>query len=227
MDIPFSSIFTNILRRLSMLLDHLVRWFLAHRKTAYFLSAPWGHGKWLRCYMAFVRVKSSMDLWRSYTKDRTKAHEIMCAVVKTGIVSTQLLNIPVLIQEIWTFIKWATKQSSQSFWMQRSSESSESSEWIPSEILSGWKLFRFDHPHDERPAISHGISTVSPRHLLSGGVGARHWVHRKLSVQQNHIGLFTEAPTSVVRWCWSTPTATQDLSLPAGFFKDLSGPTEL
>ena len=105
--------------------------------------------------MAFVRVKSSMDLWRSYTKDRTKAHEIMCAVVKTGIVSTQLLNIPVLIQEIRTFIKWATKQSSQSFWMQRSSESSE---WIPSEILSGWKVFRFDHPHDERPAISHGIS---------------------------------------------------------------------
>ena len=206
----FSSIFTNILRRLSMLLDHLVRWFLAHRKTAYFLSAPWGHGKWLRCYMAFVRVKSSMDLWRSYTKDRTKAHEIMCAVVKTGIVSTQLLNIPVLIQEIRTFIKWATKQSSQSFWMQRSSESSE---WIPSEILSGWKVFRFDHPHDERPAAFHGFSSPP----------AVWWCWGEPLGSSQAIG----AATSVVRCCWSTPTATQDLSLLAGFFKDLSGPTEL
>ena len=148
----FSSIFTNILRRLSMLLDHLVRWFLAHRKTAYFLSAPWGHGKWLRCYMAFVRVKSSMDLWRSFTKDRTKAHEIMCAVVKTGIVSTQLLNIPVLIQEIQTFIKWATNKNLHNRFV-FAEVVCESSEWIPSETLSGWKLFRFDHPH-ERPAIS-------------------------------------------------------------------------
>lgn len=93
----------------------------------------------------------------------------MCAVVKTGIVSTQLLNIPVLIQEIQTFIKWATNKNlhnrfvfAEVYIMSLVSE-------FHLRLFQGGNSFVLTIPTSVRRLRFRHFHGKPPCHLLSGG----------------------------------------------------------